>query len=442
MLKVGRWFGAETDDRRHTKQNNRRTQGRMRLTSLRPNSCFVLDNDPAARRLIVNAVESRGAVCTELAAVDELFDALGRFVPSLIFLDISLRDSDAIEAIRGLASRKYSGVIQLISGRSEELVSRVYATGIRRKLKMLPPLTKPCSIREVRQIALDQLKKVDELEDVDVEGVVIDLDLALQRNWVEVWYQPKIDLRYKRLAGMEALARVRHPEYGIVLPAEFSKHASRSCLRRLTEHILVSSIKQWRDIKNIGFTPKMTINVSVDCLLNVPIAKLIREHQPKDGSWAGLILELTEDQAIREIDIIQEVAAQLMIYDVSFAIDDFGAGHFPFERLKQFAFSEVNLDGSFVQGCSENEQNAAICRSMIELAHGFGSIAVAKGVEDPEDLISLYKMGCDMAQGHLLSRPMPMKELLPFLKLKARSNLALNGRALPNHLPQIDFRSY
>ena len=88
MINVGRWFGAETDDRRHTKQNNRRTQGRMRLTSLRPNSCFVLDNDPAARRLIVNAVESRGAVCTELAAVDELFDALGRFVPSLIFLEM------------------------------------------------------------------------------------------------------------------------------------------------------------------------------------------------------------------------------------------------------------------------------------------------------------------------------------------------------------------
>lgn len=437
MLNVGRWFGAEADNRRHTNQKNHRTQGRMRLTSLRPNSCFVLDNDPAARRLVVNAVESRGAVCTELAAVDQLFEMLGTFAPSLIFLDISLRDSDAIEAIRGLASRRYSGVIQLISGRSEQLVSRVYATGIQRKLKMLPPLAKPCSIREVRQIALDQLKKVDELE--DVEGAVIDLDLALQRNWVEVWYQPKIDLRHKRLAGLAALARVRHPDYGIVLPAEFSKHASRSCLRRLTEHIIVSSIEQWRDIKNVGFAPKMAINVSVDCLLNIPVAELIRKHQPRDGSWTGLLFELTEDQ-VREIDLIQEVAAQLMIYDVSFAIDDFGAGHFPFDRLKQFVFSEVNLDASFVQGCSENEQNAAICRSIIELAHGFGSIAVAKGVEDLEDLISLYKMRCDVAQGHLLSRPMPMNELLPFLKLKARSNLALNGLTLPNHLPPIDFR--
>ena len=439
MLNVGRWFNADVNARRRTNQRRRLSPGRMRLTSLRPNSCFVIDNDAAARRTVVNALEGRGAACTELASADELFTELNKFAPSMIFLDISLRDSDAVEALRGLASRKYGGAIQLISGRRTDLISRIYAIGIRRGLKMLPPLAKPCSVRELRQIAADQLNKLDEQDQGDFEDLVVDLDLALQMSWVEVWYQPKIDLRKKCLAGLEALARIRHPDFGIVLPAEFLKHASRPSLRRLTEHVIVSSIGQWREIKRVGFAPKIAINVSADCLVNVDIAKLVREHQPKDGSWCGMIFELKEDQAIRELEIIQEAAAQLMIYDISFSIDDFGSGHFPFERLKQFVFSEVSLDASFVRGCSENEQNAAICRSIIELAHGFRAIAVGKGVEDPEDLIALYRMDCDLAQGHLLSRPMPMDELLPFLRMKARSTLALDGHALPN-LKQVDFR--
>lgn len=418
MFNVAKWTGGALSEGGGYAAPMARRQMRAKVSGLRPNSCFVVDDDQAVRRVIVNAVEGTGAVCAEVASAGELFKMLAAFVPSLIFLDISLEDSDAIEVIRGLATRKYGGAIQLISGRGERIVSSIHAVGVRHGLNMLPPLMKPCSIKIVREIATAQLKKVDK-ENIGAAGVVIDLDVALQKNWVEVWYQPKIDLQRKHLAGLEALARVKHPDYGIVLPSEFLVHATRSCLRRLTEHMILSAMQQWRPMKQIGFAPKVAINISVDCLVNVPIAKLIRDHRPTDVNWPGVIFELTEDQVIREIDAIQDVAAQLMIYDVAFSVDDFGAGYSSFQRLKQFAFTEFKLAGSFVQGCSTNEQNAAICRSIIDLAHSFGATVVAKCVETPEDLLELYKMNCDMGQGYLLSRPMPMNELVPFLTSKA-----------------------
>src|SRR5690348_6014339 len=93
MLNVGRWFNADVSARRRTNQRRRLASGRMRLTSLRPNSCFIVDNDTAARHAVVNALEGRGAACTELASADEPFAELNKFAPSMIFLDISLRDS-------------------------------------------------------------------------------------------------------------------------------------------------------------------------------------------------------------------------------------------------------------------------------------------------------------------------------------------------------------
>ncbi|HEV2630809.1 MAG TPA: EAL domain-containing response regulator [Pseudolabrys sp.] len=440
MFKARKWLASALADESVRPKAKWRGATRASGSPLRANSCFIVDDDPGVRRLIANAIASTGAVCIELDSLVAVSDRLLSFVPSLIFLDISLRDSDAIDVIRELSAKKYRGAVQLISGRSEVVVENVHSVGLKHGLNMLSPLAKPCSISAIRGVVTEQLKRIQE-EGV-TEGAVVDLDAALQNGWVEVWYQPKIDLKLRRIAGVEALSRVCHPQLGTVLPSEFLLHASRSCLRRLTEHVILTCLREWSDLRGVGYAIKIAINVSGDCLSSVPIPKLIREHRPHHANWPGLVFELDEEQAAEAIDGLHDIASQLMIYDVSFAVDNFGTGRASFPRLKKFAFSELKLDASYVQGCSTNEQNSAICRSIVELAHSFGAAAVAKSVEAKEDLVELYKMNCDMAQGHLLARPMPMNDLIPFLRLKAQRQRLLSGSGAPSATPVLQLEKH
>jgi EAL domain-containing protein (putative c-di-GMP-specific phosphodiesterase class I)/CheY-like chemotaxis protein len=440
MFKAGKWLASALSEDSGQRSRKWNPPARGAGAPLRANSCFIIDEDPSARRFIANAVASTGAVCIELDSVPAVVDRLASFSPSLMFLDVSLRDSDAIDAIRELSAKKYRGVLQVISGRSEHIVENIYAVGVRHGLNMLRPLAKPCSMSVIRAIAAEQLKRLE--GEGGTEGAVIDLDVALQNGWVEVWYQPKIDLKLRRVAGLEALSRVRHPELGTVLPSEFLLHASRSCLRRLTQHVILTCLKDWPEFSDIGFSPKVAINVSADCLSNVPIARLIREHRPRHSNWPGLIFELAEEEAMEAVDGLHDIASQLLIYDVAFAVDNFGTGHASFSDLKRFAFSELKLDATYVAGCSASAQNSAICRSIIELAHSFGALAVAKSVEATEDLVELYRMNCDLAQGHLLARPMPIGDLIPFLRIKAQRqrSFEMAGPVITKRQLQIDHR--
>jgi EAL domain len=104
---------------------------------------------------------------------------------------------------------------------------------------------------------------------------------------------------------------------------------------------------------------------------------------------------------------------QLKIYDILLSIDDFGAGYSSLARLKQLPFAEVKLDTNFVQGCASNPQNAALCKAVFDLAHSFDAVAVAEGIEKPEDLRALYQMGCDLGQGYLLAAPIVFGKFAP-----------------------------
>ena len=128
---------------------------------------------------------------------------------------------------------------------------------------------------------------------------------------------------------------------------------------------------------------------------------------PKDDAWPGLIIEVTEGEVASDVGLAHEIATQLNIYGIKLAIDDFGEGYSSFARLRDLPFAELKLDASFVQNCAEDTKNAAICRAVIELAHSFGAVAVAEGLETAADVQAIQRMGCDLGQGFLFARPMP-----------------------------------
>ena len=235
-------------------------------------------------------------------------------------------------------------------------------------------------------------------------------------NWFEIWYQPKIDLKRKCLAGAEALARIHHPQLGILLPGSFLPDVDEDSIAELAQHALLATLCDWTMFDEAGFNLHLAINVPVGVLLRMPLAALVEEYRPKSEHWPGLILEVTEDQIVRDIALANEIAAQLRGSGISIAIDDFGAGYSSFSSLRNLPFAELKIDRSFVRDCATDATNAAICQTAIDLAHRFGSAAVAEGIESQADLQALMVMGCDFGQGVLIAPPMPKDRFLDLLR--------------------------
>jgi EAL domain-containing protein (putative c-di-GMP-specific phosphodiesterase class I) len=243
----------------------------------------------------------------------------------------------------------------------------------------------------------------------------IEIDEALRNGWLEMWYQPKIDLKRKCLAGAEALARIRHPQYGLLLPGSFLPGVD-GAVARLAEHALVATLESWSDFEEAGFNLQLAINIPVSVMLKLPIPALVDRHRPQSERWPGIILEVTEDQIVREMKAAQAVAEQLRASGIKIAIDDFGAGYSSFSSLRELPFVELKLDHSFVRNCATDATNAAICQTAVDLAHRFGSAAVAEGIENAADLQALMVTGCDFGQGVLIAPPMPLERFLDLLR--------------------------
>jgi EAL domain-containing protein (putative c-di-GMP-specific phosphodiesterase class I) len=200
----------------------------------------------------------------------------------------------------------------------------------------------------------------------------IAVDEALRNNWLEIWYQPKIDLKRKCLAGAEALARIRHPQEGMLWPESFLPGIDEASLHHLTEYALLATLRNWTMFNDAGFNLHLAINVPASALSKLPIVEIVKENRPKSDTWPGLILEVTEDQIVRDIAAAKACADELKGYGVTIAIDDFGAGYSSFASLRDVPFAELKVDGSFVKNCAIDATNAAICQTAIDLAHRGG----------------------------------------------------------------------
>ena len=239
---------------------------------------------------------------------------------------------------------------------------------------------------------------------------------ALCTGSVDLCYQPKISLRGMNLAGAEGLIRVVHHEHGTLMPSEYLPGADEASLLSLAEQALIAVLRDWTMFSEAGALLRLAINVPMSALVKVPIAALVRENRPKSSNWPGLILDISEDQILRDIALAHEVATQLRIYNIHLAIDRFGAGYSSLEHLQELPFAELKLDRRFVNGCAENETGSRFCEAAIQLTHRLGCKAVAVGIDRRQDLQVLTRMGCDLGQGAFLGPPITKEKLAGIIR--------------------------
>jgi EAL domain-containing protein (putative c-di-GMP-specific phosphodiesterase class I) len=244
----------------------------------------------------------------------------------------------------------------------------------------------------------------------------IPLGEVIARNWLELWYQPKIDLRTMRLAGAEALVRARHPTRGVVAPFFFLPDANEEDLLKLTEMVILTALGDWDIFNDYGVPMKFAVNVPASAFVKLPIPQMLREARPKAPDWPGMILEVTEDQIIHDLALANEVAAALREQNCNLAIDDFGAGYSSLARLRQLPFSELKIDRSYVMNCDRDQVNAGLCETIVELGKRFRLKIVAEGIETVHESHKLQSIGVDVGQGYLYAKPMPKGELIALMR--------------------------
>ncbi|HLH93336.1 MAG TPA: EAL domain-containing response regulator [Xanthobacteraceae bacterium] len=388
----------------------------------RPRSAFVLDDDPCvglvlSRMLTALAVENRHFVDPSAFLAEAQAAS-----PDLILLDLALGQSDAIDLIRKLEALQYRGRVLLVSGKDIAILKEAERIGRAHGLWMLPPLQKPVRLADL-QHRLDAPSQPPAAHDGAGDTAAArlaaspqaDLGEALREGWVEVWYQPKIDLKSLRATGAEALVRVRHPVRGVVAPIDFLPPASDPLYKPLTAFVMRQAMADWLVFAARGFFPKLAVNVPASVLNTPDFVDVLRRMIPDAPGFPGLVLEITEDEIIRDPEWLREIATQVRLYNAAISIDDFGSAYASLSRLKDLPFSELKLDCSFVTGCAADPLKRSLCQTVVDLGHRFGATVCAEGVEQEGDLRSLISQSFDTAQGFFFAKPMPASELMEFL---------------------------
>ncbi|QQE66567.1 putative Diguanylate cyclase [Leptolyngbya sp. BL0902] len=242
---------------------------------------------------------------------------------------------------------------------------------------------------------------------------------ALAQEQFELYYQPKVNMGTGQVLGAEALIRWQHPDQGLLLPAQF--------LPALAEHPLATDVGEWVIATALdqlaqwhGAGLPLTISVNLEAQhLQQPdfVARLTALLAAYPAALAqSLEIEVIETNAIKNLDRMAEVIEACQAMGVQFALDDFGTGSTSLAHLKQLPVAQVKIDQSFVRNMLRDPQDLAIIEGVIDLAQVFRRQVVAEGVETLAHGKLLLQLGCELAQGYSIARPMPAVELLTWLE--------------------------
>jgi len=265
-----------------------------------------------------------------------------------------------------------------------------------------------CSVYSVNQ----------ELEVAARLALVGALRRAVEHEEFVLYYQPKMECPTRRLVGVEALLRWQHPEFGLIGPDRFVTLAEDTGLiGSLTRWVVGTAVRQSRDWLDADLDIPLAVNLSALDFQETDLPALFADLLARWNVPARMLrVEITEGALLTDPIHAQDVLKRLERIGVTAALDDFGTGYSSLGYLKQFPVHELKIDRSLVTDIMLEPRDRTIVRSTIDLGHSLGLVVVAEGVEDADTLTLLDRLGCDVAQGYFLGRPMSAAGLAEWLR--------------------------
>jgi EAL domain-containing protein (putative c-di-GMP-specific phosphodiesterase class I) len=369
--------------------------------------CFIVDEDFVFRRDLAKELRREDIDTVEFSNSSRFTAMIDDQNPDIVLVNLNnAAPHECVRTLLALKECRYAGAVQLFGHCEPKALESFKTIGVDSALTMLPPLQKPIKVAAIRNIVRER-----KLGAAPTVAGGISLEEALAKKMVSFLYQPKLNLKTAMVVGAEVVARVAHPQLGLLTPDQFLKGADPEALLSLSRLALVSALQASAHFHDMGVALPLAINISVDNLLELPICDLVLMHRPERADWAGLVLEIPERQIINNVEPLKARAPKLNQSKVSIAIDNFGRGSSSMNVLNQIPFGEIKIDRSLVDGCATNVGNAKICKTVIQMAHNFGCQAVAVGISAEADFQTLSQLDCDCGQGFLFGKPMSTQQI-------------------------------
>jgi EAL domain-containing protein (putative c-di-GMP-specific phosphodiesterase class I)/FixJ family two-component response regulator len=336
----------------------------------------------------------------------------------IIISDLDMPGMDGLEFMRHVGEARIPVSIILASALESVLLDSVETMTRAYGVKILGVIQKPITLEKLAALiklhlpahANSNLNQTDALS-FTVEEIV----QGIRNGEFEPFFQPKVELASGRIKGAEALARWRHPQKGIVAPYAFVKPLEdHNQIDKLTWLILGKSVDfccEWRTKSALDVS--VSVNVSAQSLADVNFADRVTELvKCKSLDCRNIILEVTESAATTDIGHSLENLSRLRMKGFGLSIDDYGTGYSSLQQLARIAFTEIKLDQSFIKDAATQQATRIILESTIDMAKKLGIVTVAEGIETEQDWDLLLELGCDLAQGYLIAKPIESREFL------------------------------
>lgn len=380
------------------------------VTPREPPRLLVIDDDPSMCRLIADIGQAAGFSVVSLTDPDRLEAAIDDSLAA-ITLDLSMPKTDGVEVLRRLAAVSTRARVILLSGVDATLLESVFNLGRDEGLKMAGHLAKPVRARDL--IALLQ-STVGEPGPARAAGSAppptpADIRDAIDGGRFHVHLQPQVRLSDGSCAGLEALVRWRHPTLGLLYPDSFIPIIEQEGWGLdLTEQVLSLTLERCRSLcGRLSPWPTISVNLSADALTDLRFPDRVGQLLDRFGASPGhLAFELTETALASEPVSALDILSRLRLKGIRLSIDDFGIGYSSLQQLQRLPFTELKIDKQFTLDMATRPAAAAIVRSTIALAKDLGLQVLAEGVETEGAWWQLRQLGCDLAQGYLIARPM------------------------------------
>ena len=353
----------------------------------------------------------------------------------LVLTDLEMPGMDGIELTCQLRERRLTENLIVVSARDPRLLEIIENMAYEdASIGLLGTLLKPVQLESLTQLLYKAGDRPGGCAPAAVpaapQASLEEIAQALVRNEFLPWFQPKVAMQSGQLKGVEALARWRHPQRGLLSPAHFIDALEGTALMAdFTLAMVQQVLEQILEWQRHGLPPlTVSVNLSADDLADRGfIDRLMAQVSASGVTPSALVWEVTETSVMRQLSQALTNMGRLRLAGYGLAMDDFGIGYSSMQQFARCPFTELKIDRAFVNGAAQWPNRHMVLKSALDLGQSLGVATVAEGVETVDDWKLLRDLGCDMAQGYLLAKPMPAEELVGWIRQDRRRLRALAG---------------
>ena len=332
----------------------------------------------------------------------------------IVVLDLFMPNIDGIELLRFLSDNRSKASVIFMSGKDLSVLHSAQELALEQGVSVLGSLQKPfladdleAMLAKYKPESASSTSASDELPSLE------ELEQALTQNELFLMYQPQINIADRKVVGVEALVRWKHPAKGMIPPGYFIPMAEGSkFISEVTSFVTKTAIRQQGLWKAHGLNLRMSINISPRNLDDLDMPEKISICATEMGAdISNIMIEVTETAVMSDVAKYMDILARLRMKGFSLSIDDFGTGYSSLQQLVRVPFSELKVDQAFIRKLETDEDCRTIAEISILLAHKLGMHEVAEGIENEAIWNILKDMGCDEGQGYWMGRPMNADEI-------------------------------